>query len=95
LSLPIASWTLPGARLKFAEIGQQPLLVLVADRPILLHAQLAAAEDMDLVADNLPRDGPVSQVLLVLQAKSCFPGRSWVPPGGGEQQMDEGHTGEN
>ena len=64
LSRPIASWTLPASRRRpcatrawsLREIRQQPLLVGIADRPILVDARLAPAEDVYLGPDHLPLD---------------------------------------
>ena len=52
----VAQAALRDARLEFMEIGQQPLLVRVADRPILLRPRVTATEDVHLGADGLPLD---------------------------------------
>ena len=52
----IAEPTLGDARVEFTEIGEQSLLMCIADRAILLDPPLAAAEDVRLVADRLPLD---------------------------------------
>src|SRR4030065_1046349 len=47
---------LRGAMDELFEVREEPLLVLVANRPILLLAPLAPAQDVDLIPGHFPLD---------------------------------------